>query len=238
MGREQSIFVGDKFTTKFGLELTVTNYLDCLNIELTDPDKNSRFYSACRLRQGNIAWSNKYGEIRLDARKNKLTEKRINRDERMRKKYFIGSVWDSAKSGTFEIISIEDSTSATIEWHSDCSRQSGCKLYNIKTRSIGKHDYGKDDLKPIAKYVYTASVQGEIVYVGKGEGKRYKHCANGASTNRSLNWLVFSGAVVDVNIYKDNLTNDDAKELEKQMIIQYKPSCNYNNYVDRRSLNN
>lgn len=238
MGRDQSIFVGDKFTTKFGLELTVTKYIDCLNIELTDAEGNSRFVESRSLREGNIAWSNKYGEIRLDARTNSYPEKRINRSQRMQEKYFIGSVWDSAKSGTFEIISIQDSTDATIQWHSDGSQQSGCKLYNIRTRSIGKHDYGKDALKPLAKYVYTASVLGEIVYVGKGEGKRYQHCASGASTNRQLNWLVFSGAVVDVKIYKDNLTNDDAKELEKQMIIQYKPSCNCNDYVDRRNLNN
>ena len=41
-------------------------------------------------------------------------------------------------------------------------------------------------------YVYAAyGLDGELLYVGKGSGERYKHCINGCSAVKDLNRYYF-----------------------------------------------
>lgn len=75
-------------------------------------------------------------------------------------------------------------------------------------------------------YVYTAEYDGEIVYVGKGKGDRYKHTYSGISSSRYLNMLYFSGERVAVAIHKDNLTSEDAYALEQELIQTHQPLGN------------
>lgn len=70
----------------------------------------------------------------------------------------------------------------------------------------------------VGSYVYFATVNDEIKYIGKGEGSRWKHCISGASHLRELNKDLFSGKEVAVYIMKDNMTSQEALRLELDVI--------------------
>ena len=74
--------------------------------------------------------------------------------------------------------------------------------------NISKHKY----------YVYVATVDGVIRYVGKGSKDRYKHCTSGASSCPELNRDFFAGKEIVVSFIEKDLQENRAEELEQQHI--------------------
>lgn len=79
-------------------------------------------------------------------------------------------------------------------------------------------------------YVYCATgVNGEVLYIGKGSGNRYKHCSGGASNNVNLNRYYFangeSGSII-VDIIKRFDTNQEAIQYETLLITERLPLFN------------
>ena len=79
-------------------------------------------------------------------------------------------------------------------------------------------------------YVYCATgIDGEVLYIGKGSGNRYKHCSGGASNNANLNRYYFSngeeGSIV-ASIVKYFDTNKKAVEYETALIAERLPLFN------------
>jgi hypothetical protein len=67
-------------------------------------------------------------------------------------------------------------------------------------------------------YVYVCKVDGVVKYIGMGKKDRYKHCTSGVSSCPELNRDFFAGKVMDVEIVKKGLSEEDAKTLEADMI--------------------
>ena len=67
-------------------------------------------------------------------------------------------------------------------------------------------------------YVYGCFVDDELKYVGKGKGNRYTHCTSGTSTCVELNRDFFAGRNMKVKKLKENLTDEDAKDIEKLLM--------------------
>jgi hypothetical protein len=83
-----------------------------------------------------------------------------------------------------------------------------------------------EQLTPNGNYVYAAVNEGEVVYIGKGKGKRWQHCTSGISSNYHLNRLHFDGANVEVRIVHDNLSSDCCEALEAYLIAYHRPAGN------------
>lgn len=69
-------------------------------------------------------------------------------------------------------------------------------------------------------YVYTATVDGVLRYVGKGTKDRYKHCTSGISSCPELNRDFFEGRDIVVKKIKTGLTNSEAETYEQQLISE------------------
>ena len=69
-------------------------------------------------------------------------------------------------------------------------------------------------------YVYGAYVDGVLKYVGKGTGNRYKHCMSGKSSCAELNRDFFGGKHITVELLYQNLAEDRALILERDMISE------------------
>lgn len=86
----------------------------------------------------------------------------------------------------------------------------------------------KDLLKKF--YVYAAyGANNELLYIGKGKGSRWKHCASGISSSRDLNRYYFSngeGDCIKVKILQRFNTDSTASSKELDLIKQYSPPFN------------
>lgn len=71
-------------------------------------------------------------------------------------------------------------------------------------------------------YVYFTKVDGVVKYIGKGIGDRFMHTFSGVSHIKQLNDDYFSGKEIITYIYMDGLPDIAAKDIESQMIRQYK----------------
>ena len=69
-------------------------------------------------------------------------------------------------------------------------------------------------------YVYICYVENAIRYVGMGKGNRYKHCVSGKSSCSELNKDFHAGKNMRVEIFKDSLTENDARLLEAYLVEQ------------------
>ena len=69
-------------------------------------------------------------------------------------------------------------------------------------------------------YVYVVVVDGEVKYIGKGKGDRYKHAVSGSSSVPELNKDYFNGKLIEVRIVHGNrnLTEKEAISLEADYI--------------------
>ena len=94
-------------------------------------------------------------------------------------------------------------------------------------------------------YVYHAyGLNGELLYVGKGSGDRYKHCNSGVSSSFHLNEYFFKNGneSIDTKIVREFDCEIEALEYEKVCIQTLKPKFNtvysprekmmYNNFTD------
>ena len=80
------------------------------------------------------------------------------------------------------------------------------------------------------KEVYVAyGENNEVLYVGQGNTGRHKHCLSGTSHNRDLNRYYFNNGEdgsIRVEILHTNLTQDEAIEIEMELINKLKPLFN------------
>ena len=236
MTREKKLKVGDTFTLRPGVVVTVVEYKDCSNIRVEDDVGNSRIVCASYLRRGKAVWCKADGSLRKGLRGTSPPPNSHEKRKAWELTFPVGSVWNTYKSGQYEIVGIVDSTNATIRWLDDGVEESNVTLYNIKMRMVAKTKaVGRADHRPVGNYVYVVTSLGEVVYVGMGKGDRYKHCTSGKSTSVELNRLRFQDAPLIVEVYKDNLSREDAIQLEAAIIRQLKPRCNINLLVDRSS---
>lgn len=81
--------------------------------------------------------------------------------------------------------------------------------------------------------VYSAILEGEIVYIGEGLIGRELHCTSGTSSVYGLNWAHFTGKVIDVEILAEVGTKQEAEHIEEEMILKHAPRFN----KDRFSYN-
>lgn len=100
---------------------------------------------------------------------------------------------------------------------------------SAKEDELRKYDTFKAS-KDSEHYVYVAyGIDGDVLYVGKGIGDRYKHCDSGISSNYLLNRHHFNssyngGMIVDIVKTFDNDT--DALIYEKELIFKLDPLYN------------
>lgn len=84
-------------------------------------------------------------------------------------------------------------------------------------------------------YVYHAyGVSGELLYVGKGSGERYKHCSSGVSSKKNLNRYYFQngeGECITTSIVEYFDTEVEALCYEKYSIELNRPT--FNSEVDK-----
>jgi len=80
-------------------------------------------------------------------------------------------------------------------------------------------------------YVYQVVHEGEVIYVGKGKGGRYKHATSGKSHNYKLNEFHFKHKLLgdvlpEVDIIKYFEEEKDALAYESKLILEHYPYCN------------
>lgn len=226
MGRHRPIKVGDKFLTTDNVEVTVVTYLDAKNVEVEDSDGNRRAVVARNLLHREIRWRKLDGSL-YKSRKLMASKGTGTARQKMLKRCYIGSVWTSKLHGEFSIVDIVDSQNVTVRWKSNGEIQTGANTQAIYNCTLPDRTIQVVTPRlPVGYYVYMATVDGYVVYIGRGKGDRYRHAYNGRSTNKELNRLYFTGAPVIVEVLKEDMEYEAARQLEKELIAKYKPLCN------------
>lgn len=62
----------------------------------------------------------------------------------------------------------------------------------------------------------------EIFYIGIGTGDRMFHLKQRSNKFKEY----YNNNNCDVKVYKSGLTQDEARQLERELIAKYKPCCN------------
>lgn len=65
-----------------------------------------------------------------------------------------------------------------------------------------------------------------ICYIGSGTGSRYTHTDSGISHSYNLNKMHFTGVETITRIFKGGLSITEARDLERELILQHRPYCN------------
>lgn len=205
-----------------------SNNYGTFTIVSVEPDKTYtiRFDETGAIKTGAMSSAIFVGNVRDPSRPKELS---------LDKKFPIGSVWESNNWGRFSIISIQNARNVTVQFEDTGNVVDEVSTESIRRRHVvdrPERDRLRNYLSPKEgmHYVYIAKLDGEVIYVGKGFGKRYLHCRSGGSHNVELNRLFFSGEVVDVSIHKDGLTNKEAEDMEKTLITILQPYCNQKKY--------
>lgn len=216
--RARRTSVGDRHVLNGGIEVTVLEVLNSANVKVVDDFQNSKFVDSCALRRGQVSWS-EFGTPDINIT-NILTK--------LASEFPVGSVRESAKYGDFVIKEVNSSSDIVVEWMLSKHVQHNCGSFEIRSGRLTDDSCHGDYLKPTKGkyYVYTATLDGEVLYVGKGKKDRYRHVNTGISHVLELNRLFFEGAKVVAGIYKDNLTEDEALSLESMLIQEIKPRLN------------
>lgn len=226
MGKHRPVSVGDKFISKDGVWVTVTMYNDANNVEVCDGDGNKRVTDMHTL-WGGIKWKNIDGSV-VKSRRTMASRGSGTPRQKMLDKLRIGSVWVSRIYGDFTIVEVENSANVSVRWHSTGECQRGVLASSIYKGTLVNKTFEEipSPYAPVGHYVYMATVDGYVVYIGRGKGNRYKHAYSGRSGNRELNRLYFNGAHVVVEVLRHEMTYEESCELEKKLIAKYKPLCN------------
>jgi hypothetical protein len=147
----------------------------------------------------------------------------------------IGKEFKMSDGDIATVLSINSSTDVEVLWKSTnmVTRHSVQQLKSgrIKPRNRGKQ-YGEWNYLKVNEdgyYVYMCYINNRLVYVGKGTKQRYLHPNSGRSSVIEFNAMFFLGRTVDVKIYKDSLTAQEAKSLEKSITNKLKPPFNRSN---------
>ncbi len=83
-------------------------------------------------------------------------------------------------------------------------------------------------------YVYIAKIGEEVVYIGKGSGRRLEHVNSGTSNNYYLNKAHFEGVVMDVEMAETFELEQDALDREAALIAEHNPRWNDTVHPARR----
>lgn len=68
-------------------------------------------------------------------------------------------------------------------------------------------------------YVYTVYVDGVLKYIGRGKGNRIDHCKSGKSSCKELNNDFFQNKNIEVIKVEENLTLEEADQIELDWIL-------------------
>lgn len=145
----------------------------------------------------------------------------------------IGNVFETEKYGNVEILKVVNSVGITIKWMDTGRTQSGLSSGSIlsgklidKMRKDNSWNYL--NVNTDKYYIYCGKLDGEIIYIGKGIGKRYLHIKSGKSHNANLNRLFFcNNNPVEVEILLGGIsTEEQAIRLEKEFILEFNPVYN------------
>jgi len=149
----------------------------------------------------------------------------------------IGVWYLSNKYGRFRILNIPNAADITVEWEDTGNIQRGVRSEKILRKSIVDQKAKESLITPQGCYVYIVRRAGELVYIGKGTGSRFNHVTSGTSHCYDLNRHHFLGDILDIEIYKDSLEEDDSLILEESLIRELKPKYNstHNRQTQERS---
>ena len=75
-------------------------------------------------------------------------------------------------------------------------------------------------------YVYFATFNNEIVYIGRGSQDRYKHVHSGCSHVYELNRHHFNNDYIECRIEYPDLSYEESKEKELELIRLHRPAYN------------
>ena len=95
---------------------------------------------------------------------------------------------------------------------------------------IDKVRHEIDKLNKSHYYVYIVLVDGELRYIGKGSGDRWKHSISGASSVPELNRDHFAGKYIEVRTLGERFTEAMAVEVERDLIYSAVNLCGYSIY--------
>lgn len=202
---------GDVYNTKYG-EVEVLEFNNCRDVVV-------RF-----LESGFVKKTTSSNIVKGNLKDN--TKSSINKHQH---NYPIGSEWFSKNSGRFKVIDIDTCKNITIQWEDSGHTQKYVSSARINDGNLVDESYVRDYLKPRKgrHYVYLAKFNNDIIYVGHGFNLRYLHPNSGASHVQELNRIFFlEEESIEVEIFKDDMSKEDAIVLEKRLIDKYRPKCN------------
>lgn len=142
-----------------------------------------------------------------------------------------GSIFTTKNFGDIEVVEVKDSKAITIKWLDTGRIQKSITSTEIRSGNLCDYQRKTEwDFLGVGDkhYVYGVKHKGEIVYVGKGVGRRYLHTCNGRSHNKELNRIYFcEGEKVEVFIILSGITDSkQAQRLEKEFILELNPKYN------------
>lgn len=75
-------------------------------------------------------------------------------------------------------------------------------------------------------YVYMATYQDSVVYIGKGKDGRHLHINSGVSNCYEANKVHFEGGIIHCEPYASFWSENNALNFEKEMILEFQPTWN------------
>ncbi len=226
--RWSKYFVGQKFVLNCGVEVEIVKLLKRSKAIVRDDLGHEATVRICHLVDGVVQWYISGRSVR------QIT---TEESKRLDARFPTGSRWESNMFGWFTITghNLKDNT-LEVKWDDSGETQSG--VYSgyvtegvVKDSSIVKN---KKNLpfKPVGHYVYIAKEGDEVCYVGSGQGIRYSHVNSGISHNYKLNYHHFMKKdKLLVEIYKENMDKESARELEDRLIKELNPKYNFKTYA-------
>jgi hypothetical protein len=140
----------------------------------------------------------------------------LSESYRERYRVKIGERVLSEYDGYYKILK-QESNRVLIQW------ENTSRITYVNIAFIG-NSWVRDKIE--GHYVYAATYNNEIVYVGKGQDNRWLHCTSGVSHVYELNKLHFEGKEVTVEIIKEDMTADEAFKFERELIEKINPPFN------------
>ena len=85
--------------------------------------------------------------------------------------------------------------------------------------------------------VYEVCYKGRCVYIGSGEKNRHLHALSGKSSSVKLNELYFTDRDnITVLVLRENLSKEEAYELEKDFITANEPEFNIQHNNSKKKI--
>jgi hypothetical protein len=207
------VFVGSVFKLYCGVVVTVVEYIYSDNIIIEDSFGNRKRTSGNQLRKGSVSWAE------FGVRTPTNTDNKVKVGDRIRSK----------RHGFYEIIAINHCHDIRITWddYEITQKVSVTRILenNIKPKCKTYLD-DLDNIEGYYVYIVRSKTSRQIIYVGKGIGRRLQHVNSGTSHNYYLNKFHFSGEIGVIEVFKDGLTEAESFKLEKELIQTHQPYCN------------